>query len=290
MVRSKTVRASGFTSFLKANYGLQTEIGAVSRDYSGRMINHETIRQIDSLRKLHFRLKSTPRERRMSSVLAMIDRICSKMLLPKSLAETAAKIYRTYSTSSIKKGQSVTGNAVAAVYIACKQATIARSLEEISSSVDCRSAKRSNLKIALKCYREMALGLTDTEYSPDVMNSGSKIGDFEQVLPIDRYITKIVNKAGIDRRIERIAIDIALQTSNDVILSGKDPVGIAAAYLYMACCLVGYHMHLADMADHSKVTEVTIRSRCREILSSYGLEIIVRGTSANASAYTASMC
>ncbi len=136
--------------------------------------------------------------------------------------------------------------------------------------------------MALKCYREMALCLTENQpSSSDGMSYGTKIAGFDHVLPIDRYIVKIVNNTGIDRRIERMAVDIAHQTANDLTLSGKDPVGIAAAYLYISCCLAGYNMQLAEMADQSKVTEVTIRSRCRDILSSYHLEVIAKNASVN---------
>jgi hypothetical protein len=36
--------------------------------------------------------------------LLAIDKICSKMLLPRSLSETAAKIYRSYSVQKRHKG------------------------------------------------------------------------------------------------------------------------------------------------------------------------------------------
>jgi transcription initiation factor TFIIB len=100
------------------------------------------------------------------------------------------------------------------------------------------------------------------------------------VVPIDKYIAKIANKARIDLRVQKLAVDIAHQTEGNVLLLGKDPVGIAAAYLYISTCICGYNMYLADIANISNVTEITIRTRCKEILSSFRLEVRVKALSA----------
>jgi len=273
--RLKNVRGSGQTSFLLVNRGLQTEIGTSNKDYTGRPISCATAERIANARRLHARLKASSEERRISRVLSAIDKICSKMLLPKSLSEAAAKIYRNYSSRNDTKGLSVAGNAAAAVYLACKQSCVARGLEEIAGSADFCSGKGSSLKIAFRCYKKMVMCMTDAERSDEAM-VGYPSDLFDHVIPTDRYIAKLANRAGIDWRVQRLAVDIAYQTKDNILLSGKDPVGIAAAYLYISACICGYNMFLADIASFSRVTEITIRTRCREILSSFNLEIRVK--------------
>ena len=46
------------------------------------------------------------------------------------------------------------------------------------------------------------------------------------------------------------------------IVAGKDPMGIAAAALYLACISVGEVKSQKDISIASGVTEVTIRNRC----------------------------
>ena len=271
--RLKNMRGSGHTSFLLMNYGLQTEISVSDRDYNGKPINCTNAECIASVRKLHARLKASSEERRIARVLSMIDKVCSKMLLPRSLSETAARIYRSYSSRNNTKGMSVNGNAVAAVYLACKQSCIARGLEEIIDSTDFCSNKRSSLRIAFRCYKRMAMCMTNTVESQMVKTAG---GTFDHVIPLDKYIAKIANRARVDWRVQKLALEIARQTEDNILLSGKDPVGIAAAYLYISACLCGYHMYLADIANFSQVTEITIRTRCKEILSSFALEVRAR--------------
>jgi transcription initiation factor TFIIB len=270
--RLKNIRGSGQTSFLLINHGLQTEISLSDKDYNGKPINLANAERIASVRKLHARLKASSEERRIARVLSVIDKTCSKLLLPRSLSETAAKIYRSYSSKNNTKGMSVNGNAVAAVYLACKQSCVARGLEEIVDSTDFCSNKRSSLRIAFRCYKRMTMCMTNTIES----NKYSSSGTFDHVIPLDKYIAKIANRAKIDWRIQKLALEIARQTEDNILLSGKDPVGIASAYLYISASLCGYHMYLTDIANFSRVTEITIRTRCKEILSSFNLEVRVK--------------
>jgi transcription initiation factor TFIIB len=276
--RLKSVRGSGQTSSLLMNYGLQTEIGVSDKDYSGKPINLANAERIACVRKLHARLKASSEERRIARVLSVIDKICSKLLLPRTLSETAAKIYRTYTSKNNTKGMSVNGNAIAAVYLACKQSCVARGLEEIVESTDFCSNKRSSLRIAFRCYKRMTMCMTNSIETEMIKSAPAA---FDHVIPLDKYISKISNKARIDWRIQKLALEIARQTEDNIQLSGKDPVGIASAYLYISACLCGYHMYLADIANFSQVTEITIRTRCKEILSSFNLEIRVRSTGSN---------
>ena len=276
--RLKNLRGSGQTSSLLMNYGLQTEISISDKDYNGKPINLANAERIACVRKLHARLKASSEERRIARVLSVIDKICSKLLLPRSLSETAAQTYRSYSSKNNTKGMSVNGNAIAAVYLACKQSCIARGLEEIVDSTDFCSNKRSSLRIAFRCYKRMAMCMTNAIES-DNMRCHRGTTTFDHVIPLEKYIAKISNRARIDWRIQKLALEIARQTEDNILLSGKDPVGIASAYLYISACLCGYHMYLTDIANFSQVTEITIRTRCKEILSSFNLEVRVRTAS-----------
>jgi len=276
--RLKNMRGSGQTSSLLMNYGLQTEISVSDKDYHGKPINFANAERIACVRKLHARLKASSEERRIARVLSIIEKISSKLVLPKSLSETAAKLYRSYSSRNNTKGMSVNGNGIAAVYLACKQSCVARSLEEIVESTDFCSNKRSSLRIAFRCYKRMAMCMTNATETEDTINHEHQT--FDHVIPLDKYISKISNKAKIDWRIQKLALEIARQTEDNILLSGKDPVGIASAYLYISACLCGYQIYLTDIANFSQVTEITIRTRCKEILSSFNLEVRVRTSGA----------
>jgi Transcription initiation factor TFIIIB, Brf1 subunit/Transcription initiation factor TFIIB len=94
---------------------------------------------------------------------------------------------------------------------------------------------------------------------------------------MDRYISKIANMTQTEVRVERLALEIRLKKQKDNSISdGKSPNGIAAAYLYVSSVLLGQNVLQRDVSSIAGVTEVTIRNRCKEILTSYKLKITLR--------------
>ncbi len=95
-------------------------------------------------------------------------------------------------------------------------------------------------------------------------------------LAIDQYIAKLANMAKIDTKVERLAIDIAHKTDDHLLADGKAPNGLAAAYIYIAAILLDVNILQRDVSSLSGVTEVTIRNRCKDILSCFKLTVTVR--------------
>ena len=179
---------------------------------------------------------------------------------------------------------SVNGNAIATGSIPCMQAILhCQGLEEIVESTDFCSNKRSSLRIAFRCYKGWQCAWQTLQKLRWSKPHGTT---FDHVIP-GQTISKISNKARIDWRIQKLALEIARQTEDNILLSGKDPVGIASAYLYISACLCSsYQMYLTDIANFSQVTEITIRTRCKEILSSFReTEIRVRSAGCSTVAY-----
>ena len=96
------------------------------------------------------------------------------------------------------------------------------------------------------------------------------------IITMDKYISKIANMTDTDTRVERLSLEIAEKTKDRSLTDGKAPNGIAAAYLYIASILLGQSILQRDVSSVSGVTEVTIRNRCKEILTSFKLKIALR--------------
>ena len=93
---------------------------------------------------------------------------------------------------------------------------------------------------------------------------------------INTYISRIANVTKIDARVERTALELAEKMGTGGIMDGKAPNGIAAAYLYIATNLLGHRMVQREISDTAQITEVTIRSRCKEMLEHYKLQITLK--------------
>jgi transcription initiation factor TFIIB len=262
--KMKLARATGQTTYSQHDLGITTEISISAKDYSGKTINHEVANQMHNLRKWQQRIRvSSPRERRLANVLAKMGETCDGLSLSKNVLETASMIYRNLDGHVDVKGKSVVSITAATIYMACKQCAVVRSLEEICRGICPSKDVKSKTKLAARYYRTM------------VMEMGQVVAP---VVTMDKYISKIANMTQTEVRVERLALEIAEKTKDSNISDGKAPNGIAAAYLYVASVLLGQNVLQRDVSSVAGVTEVTIRNRCKEILTCYKLKITLRPT------------
>ena len=260
--KMKLARATGQTTYSQHDLGITTEISMGSKDFSGKTINHEVSNQMRNLRKWQQRVRiSSPKERRLANVLAKMGETCNSLNLSKNVLETASMIYRNLDGHVDVKGKSVVSITAATIYIACKQCEVVRSLEEICRGICPAKDVKSKTKLAAKYYRTMVM----------------EVGQLSApVVTMDKYISKIANMTQTEVRVERLALEIAEKTKDSNISDGKAPNGIAAAYLYVSSVLLGQNVLQRDVSSIAGVTEVTIRNRCKEILTSYKLNITLR--------------
>jgi transcription initiation factor TFIIB len=262
--KMKLARATGQTTYSQHDLGITTEISLGSKDFSGKTINHQVANQMNNLRKWQQRIRvSSPRERRLANVLAKMGETCDGLSLSKNVLETASMIYRNLDGHVDVKGKSVVSITAATIYMACKQCEVVRSLEEICRGICPAKDVKSKTKLAARYYRTM------------VMEMGQFVAP---VVTMDKYISKIANMTQTEVRVERLALEIAEKTKDSSISDGKAPNGIAAAYLYVASVLLGQNVLQRDVSSVAGVTEVTIRNRCKEILTCYKLKITLRPT------------
>jgi transcription initiation factor TFIIB len=324
--KSKLTRASGHTSYSLHDYGLRTEIGFSSKDYSGKNIDYAIVEQMNTMRKWQSRIRvASPKERRLSNVLYKINEICSLLSLPKTITETAAMFYRLFENRSEAKGKSVICIAAATIYLACKKCNVVRSLEEIVNPLGSSEKSKANTRLASKYYRSMVMEMgmfTESYMRPryehrrfENLTEKPTIGQYSLgeshrhdnlsrgnstdhallsaatrtptlsvmqhdtypiAAAIDQYISKLANMAKIDTKVERLAIDIAHKTNDHLLADGKSPHGLAAAYIYLASVLLGVSLLQMEISSFAGITEVTIRNRCKDILSSFKMSVIVR--------------
>jgi transcription initiation factor TFIIB len=318
--KNKMTRASGHTSYSLHDFGLRTEIGFGSKDYSGKSIDYAIVEQMHNMRKWHSRIRvASPKERRLSNVLYKINEISALLSLPKTITETAAMFYRVFENRSEAKGKSVICIAAATIYLACKKCNVVRSLEEIVNPLGSGEKSRANIRLASKYYRSMVMEMGMFYHSRDIpgqklhhfkiQTENSNVGQSyresfpkygsmrnnntplptafpvlsilqEETYPIaaaiDQYISKLANMAKIDTKVERLAIDIAHKTNNHLLADGKSPNGLAAAYIYLASVLLGVSLLQMEISNFAGITEVTIRNRCKDILSSFKITVIVK--------------
>ncbi|CAI9831840.1 MAG: transcription factor IIB [Nitrosopumilus sp.] len=261
--KMRLARATGSTTYAQHDLGIATGISQSNKDFSGRSINGGMTGQMHSLRKWQKRIRvQSPEDRRLVSVLEKMNESCQALGLPRTVLETASVIYRKLDPEKVK-GRMVVSMVTATVHMACKECGVVRSLDEICRSMCEPKEAAQRKKLAARYYRDLLIPSREgREPAP--------------AIPMDRIISMIANKTETDPRVERLALEIAEKTRDSSITDGKVPNGIAAAYLYVASVLLGQGILQRDASAEAGVTEVTIRNRCKEILTCHRLRITLR--------------
>lgn len=87
------------------------------------------------------------------------------------------------------------------------------------------------------------------------------------------YLTKIAERANVSGYIQSLALKIINEAKEKRVSAGKDPMGLAAAALYIACYKAGEKKTQKDIADAAGVTEVTVRNRYKTLKKQLRLEL-----------------
>ncbi len=87
------------------------------------------------------------------------------------------------------------------------------------------------------------------------------------------YVSKIAEKTGISGKTQGAAIQILREARRKRAAAGKDPMGLAAAALYIACLQNNEKKTQKDIAEAAGVTEVTVRNRYKTLKKQLNLEL-----------------
>ena len=221
--------------------GLSTVIKG-DKDASGKRLDFETQRRMRRLQRQDNRSKVNETHARILSIaMAELDRLTSDLHLPRSVKENAALIYRKALLKDLIRGRSIDAFVAASIYAACRVMGIPRPLKEVS-----KASKRLHSEVAMTyrlLHRELKL-------RP----------------PVDgpyKFVPSIAGHLKVTQLTEQTAIRILRKADEMRELTGKDPRGLAAAALYMACQETGEKRVQRVIAKAAGTTEVTLRNRYR---------------------------
>jgi transcription initiation factor TFIIB len=235
-----------------ADKGISTMIDWRNKDASGRALTGTTRAAMYRMRKWHIRSRlHSSQDRNLSIAMSEMQRLSSQLGIPHDVRETAALIYRKALITKIVRGRSIESVVAATIYLACRIHRIPRSLDEIVSETSVNRKKvgfavrlvvsRVNVNVPLPSANDLIPRL-----SADLMLKG-----------------KTVKKA----------TEIIKQAKESYATIGKAPGGIAGAALYIAGILEEDRRTQREIAKASRVTEVTIRNRYKELVRVLGITI-----------------
>jgi len=249
--KSSKGRVGAPTAYSHFNKGLSTVMW-VNRDAFGRPLSPEVRRQMWRLRRWQIRsVMHTSYSRNLLQAMGELERLSEKLGISYFIQETAAVIYRKALSADLIRGRSIAAIVAAALYAACRLTKTPKTLNEIV-----KASARERKEIS-RCYFLLVRKLKMKIPFADPLN----------------HISKIAEKVGVSGKTQGLAIKILREAKRKRITLGKDPIGMAATVLYIACQLRNEKITQTDIAAAANVTEVTIRNRKKELVEKLNLKI-----------------
>ncbi len=215
------------------------------------VIDRKNIKDPDLKRAVKWNTRITWEKRNILIATTELKRICSNLNLPNHIRFEAIKLYKDAFKKKLLRGRSINSMIAASIYLAIRLKRIPRTLQEILDE------SAENEKDIKRCYRVLI-----REFN--IKSPNTNPSDL-----IPTYIATL--KLGPD--IEINSTKIVNAYSERFSTSGKDPKGIVAGAIYLACRMKGLELTQKDIAEVVGVTEVTLRSRYKELSTKLKIKV-----------------
>ena len=231
------------------DFGPRTMLPNTKTDSKGKSIGAKEQALFSRLSKIQNSLISSI-ERNFWEAKPKLKMLTSKLNIPEYIAETAWKIYSIVAKKKLTMGRSINGFISGSLYASIRVHDFPRLLDEIceASLTPRRTVHRSLAMIIREVLPELNL-----RYQP---------------ITAESLVFRFGNELDLPMQIQKIAINMLKDASkNGLKRTGKDPKGLAAACIYIAAKNGSIRKTQSKVADIAKITEVTLRSRAKQIKS-----------------------
>ncbi|KKK40528.1 hypothetical protein LCGC14_0729220 [marine sediment metagenome] len=207
------------------------------------IIDKSNIKNPDLKRAAKWNSRMTWDKRNMLIATTELKRIGSNLTLPTHVKKTAIRLYIEAFKRKLLRGRSINGMVAACLYFACRERKIPRTLQEI---LDQTTISAKNVR---RCYRTL------------IRELNLKVPSTDPISLIPRFIADLE----LDFEAENATIKIINIFTSKFSTSGKDPKGLCAGALYLVCKMRDKKISQKEIANLVGVTEVTLRSRFKEL-------------------------
>jgi len=240
--RINKARTGSGTSLAIHDKGLSTIISPTNKDATGKPLSGSMKNTIERLRIWDNRSQvHEPIDLNFRRAFSELHRLKDKLSLSDSVLEKAAYIYRKALDKKLVRGRSISAMIGSSLYAACREVETPRTLKEVAVTMNIKKGDLAH------CYR---LLLKELDLKMPVVDSVQNVA-------------RIASKIGLSEKTKRYAIEILRKAEENKTSSGKNPMGLAAAALYLSCVKNGENKSQRDLAEAANITEVTIRNRCK---------------------------
>ncbi len=243
----KTARTGAPLTKTRHDKGIGTEIGKSQA---------ELFRVSSSKRGQYFRIKNwqkrlvSSKDRNFGYAMSELERVSSSLNLPRNLQEEIGTMYEKALEEGLVKGRSIEAVIGSLVYALSREYGSPRLMSEICevTGVNKRDLGRT--------YRYIARKLNLRVVPAKAIN----------------YVPRCATLLNLSDKTQVKAKQYLKKIKSEEDVSGKGPIGLAAATLYISGLMNDEFVSQRKIAEAIGVTEVTIRNRCKDIARTLGIE------------------
>ena len=231
-------------SLKMADMGLSTLIQVQDRDSSGKSLSAHNKQSFHRLRMWDRNSRSALTKQSFIKAFTFLDGMRCKLGLPDHVVEKSAYLFRKAEQKKLLPGRSNQSVLCAVVYIACRITDTPRTLNDIADAAGIKK------KVIQRVYRLLSVNLDDVQsvsYSPT------------------EFVERISSEVMVSEKVRRDARKILEFCQKRGITSGKHPMSMAAAAVYLAVQENHEKISQTKIAQASGISAVTIRNRVKEL-------------------------
>ena len=233
-------RTGSPTSLAMFDKGLATVISPLNKDATGKPLTASMRTSIERLRTWDTRSQThESSDRNFRLAFGELNKLKDKLTLSNAVVEKAAYVYRKAIEKKLVRGRSISGMLCSSLYAACRDTGTPRTIKDVASAANIKK------KDIARCYRLL-------------------VNELELKMPVAdsvQCVARIASTINISEKTKRYAVQVIQSAQKSEESAGKDPMGLAAAALYLSCVTNGEDKTQRDIAEAANVTEVTIRNR-----------------------------
>lgn len=237
-----------FPGSVLSNREMGTTIGGKRSDSLGKILDSQAQSKFFRLSRRNKRIQYEINGC-MKNALMELRRIKSHLAVSEDICKIAVRLYQQAQGQDLIRGRSLIGMISAAAYLACRKKQVSITQKDIAAIT----------------------GITEKELARSVRVFHKYLKICNEHPNFSGFVNRIGETLRLTMHTRIVAINLLKKAQNRRITSGKSPISMAAAALYLASIQTGERRTQLQIALTAKITTTTIRNRCKEMMRRLGL-------------------
>ncbi|WFO76105.1 transcription initiation factor IIB family protein [Desulfurococcaceae archaeon MEX13E-LK6-19] len=218
----------------------------------GKGVSKTMRKKLREMKRIQTKMRISKKEKHIVTGLKYLNEFVTKLELPNYVREHAAMILQKALEEINAKEKTIKAMAAAAILLASKAHGLPKTLRLIAKE----------------------LGMTEKEIWHAEKRIISAVKRINVKMPDPKgFIPYLVSTLKLSAKVQYLAAYLTYLAKKKELASGRGPIGLAAASVYVASILLDEKRTQQEVASACNITDVTIRNRYSDIIENFDIEV-----------------